>query len=88
MFNVNSEQAQVSEKLFENGLITLTQNAIQVSATSSIYSTITIKINCFKGEALNYELAIALYVNEITLGEGDAKSYSTTFVQSEVTEDA
>ena len=87
MFNVNSEQAQVSEKLFENGLITLTQNAIQVSATSSIYSTITFKINGFKGEALNYELAIALYVNEITLGEGDAKSYSTTFVQSEVTED-
>ncbi len=87
MFNVNSEQAQASTELFQNGVLTITQNAIQVSATSTVYSTITFKINGFIGNALDLELAIALYVNDIEIGENETKTYTTTFVQSVVTED-
>ena len=86
MFNVNSDQAKASEKLFENGVITITQNAIQIKSTATAYSTISFRINGFAEKALDLELAIALYVNEIVT-DGESKTYTTTFVQSEYGEE-
>ena len=86
MFNVNSDQAKASEKLFENGVITITQNAIQIKSTATAYSTISFRINGFAEKNLGLELAIALYVNEIVT-DGEDKTYTTTFVQTEYGEE-
>ena len=82
MFNVNSDQAkQALDKLFENGVLTITEKALQVKATEAPYTIVNFTINGFKGDSLSIELAIALFVNEVTTVE-EQSTYETSFVQS------